>query len=434
VSLFFASVVVPRTTYTALERIIAAFNFEPEKVIDHSWHVAEVIGEPVESGGKRVWWRVKNTYETYYLSVDPGECRTSQPGDGIIMDVPPGDPKITCRQVLQAAVTAAAYSPPVFDENKELLVTAERLLNGGRDIPEAFKAHVRSAIDIADMQQYQSVFDALYESYFTPYRCNTLDFTCAILLLQFQRATAVRIQEDWLSDPNGYLFGFLEQSFESQESRPLLIRTVTDFCNSNYEIGRSDVERALSAESWERNTRRLALACHRLQIVRLLQHFLSTHKIWPTEMAMPAVLAEEAFVCARTGLMQGARFCSMHPDSWARSILRAAGRSPTIAALKYEAHLSAREIEPTFTRQFADILAAQALSLAPGHELEGLGELENIRKTRSDQVGFFERGWLDRCLLEAYRATGNEPMIRRTAASIAGQLVMDQLLSELRTK
>jgi hypothetical protein len=68
VSLFFASVVVPRTTYTALERIIAAFNFEPEKVIDHSWHVAEVIGEPVESGGKRVWWRVKNTYETYYLT------------------------------------------------------------------------------------------------------------------------------------------------------------------------------------------------------------------------------------------------------------------------------------------------------------------------------------------------------------------------------
>lgn len=430
-SRFFASVVVPRITYPALERIIAAFNFEPEKNLDDYWYVAEVIGEPVDSGGKRVWRRVKNKHETYYLSVDPGECRATEPDDGMVVDVPPGEPKISCRQVLQAAVdTCSSYAPPVFDSDRELLATAQRLLNAPRHLSEAFKADVRSAIDVADMQQYQASFDALYDSYLRTYSCTTLDFTCAILLLQFQRAMAMRIQEDWLSDPSGYLWGFLEQCIESGESRSLLIKTASAFCNSNYEIGRSDVRQALSVESWQQSSQRLALACHRLQIVRLLQHFLGPYKIWPTEMAMPAILAEEAFVCARTGLMRGALFCSKHPDRWARGMLQAVGPSPTIKALKREAHLSAREIEPTFNCQFADILAAQALSLAPGHELDGLGELEEIRKTRSAQVGFFERGWLDWCLLNAYKATGNEAMIRRTAASLAGQLVTDLGLSK----
>ena len=225
-----------------------------------------------------------------------------------------------------------------------------------------------------------------------------------------------------MNDPRSYLGSFLEAMFRSDEHRPALIALIIGISNLEYEHGRSAVRSAINSNDWQQNTRHLMIGGHRFTVVQLLRVFLERKMAWPAEMHMPAVLADEAFVCTRTGLMRGAIFCSNHPDDRAVELLRRVDQPPSIGALRRAARSMASEIEPAFTRKFADILAAQALSLASGSAAEGVIELEELRNDPT--IGNFERGWLDLALLNVYKAVGDENKVRQKAVSIAAELVV----------
>jgi hypothetical protein len=149
------------------------------------------------------------------------------------------------------------------------------------------------------------------------------------------------------------------------------------------------------------------------------------------------VLAEEALACTLDGISSGARFCALDPEKEAFSLLRRLDPDMwTFRSVRDLARRDASEIRPVFTRCFADILAAQALTLLgnPTHIRAGIARLEEIRHGFHALETDFERGWIEHALLKAYGKLNDDEAKLRLAAGISARLVTRMLWSKVMSK
>lgn len=200
--------------------------------------------------------------------------------------------------------------------------------------------------------------------------------------------------------------------------------------NTDYEAGRAQLAMAITADTFGAMTRRLTLTYHHLLTAKTIADLLLQEGGTRPVFHFTPIIIEEALVCTLVGITDGTRFCAQHPDTEARALLRRHG--PSLTALRPAARSRASEIYPSFTRFFADILAAQALTLAAAAEttLAGIAELQRLRGKLSASGGLaasfadFEAGWIDTALLKALRSTGATIPAQALAADIAGRLAL----------
>jgi hypothetical protein len=170
--------------------------------------------------------------------------------------------------------------------------------------------------------------------------------------------------------------------------------------------------------------RRLMWANHKFFMVKAMLNALEDASV-PREQIHPnPIVAEEAIACSYTGIQIGAGFCIKHPDALVLDLLARCG--PDLPELRRRMSTQTSEIEPTFTRLFGQILAAQAMTCSADHAgiTEGIAELSRLHEQATSGGEEFEWSWLDRALLNANRRIGNIEVVNALANRIAVKLLM----------
>ena len=187
-----------------------------------------------------------------------------------------------------------------------------------------------------------------------------------------------------MNDPRSYLGSFLEAMFRnrSHPSKCIHHRHQQPGIRAwAFPAGRS----AINSNDWQQNTRHLMIGGHRFTVVQLLRVFLKRKIGWPAFRCTCPQFWLTRLVCTGTGAYAWRDFL-FQPPGRSRSgafLRRVRNKNRRQSARSVRAARSmASEMEPAFTRKFADILAAQALSLASGSAAEGVIELEELRNDR----------------------------------------------------
>jgi hypothetical protein len=412
--------------YPGLERVCVAFNLADETLERRATHAVEIMTrehDPNET--VRVWWRIADSDgKPSWISINPGEFRTDPPEQPcVIKDMPQGLPEISLRDLLAGAVGSCSALPPFTEHESEVLAAAKRLLERTDEhVPISFYETVRSASHMQDAGEYQLLINRLYQTYLAEFQCTVVDFSLVILLFQLQRALNVTIQEDWRDNPAGYLRTFLEHMLQNEQTRASTIETLIPICKMEFESGRRNIAHALDGKM-SAMPRQLAMSFHRFLMVKSMLN--SLEKFVPRErLPVNPVVAEEALVCTRTGIHVGADFSMEHPDSVALDLQARSG--PRLGAIRRQIQRQTSEIEPTFTRFFGRILAAQALahSVDQADVQDAILELQQLAKEASSKGDEFEWSWLDHVLMNAYRRVGDMEAVQRFALRISAKLAV----------
>lgn len=425
-----AGLVVIGTRYLALEWVLAAFNLTDEATLDAYWHGAEFASAQPAAKGTRVWVRIKHPrHPDCWISHDPGEFRTTPPEEPcLIVDLPDGGPRTRCRDILAALLEPNETGLPINDNEQKLLDVGNRLLKGATNSTEtAFKRELSATIDLP-RDDFIEPLNQLYRQGLFGFQCQIDQFGFWILLLQMQRALGVRIQQDWLADESAVFFGFMHEMLTDASRRDQCISYATEIARSEYDHGRAGLAKALDAETMGSMPRHLMLALHRFQMALWLIHALSKGGVDKHAIGLNAIVVEEAQVCTMSAITQGARFFTRKPESEARFLLSDA--LPTHDALRRRARKSASEILPVFTRFFADVLAAQALTLIDNVDQirGGIAELERLDARLPLMTAEFERGWIHHALLRANKRLNDNAAVDKLAKVIAGELTVRVVL------
>lgn len=427
----FGGAVIGGTTYVGLERICLAFNVADEAFLDSASHAVEVMSQPDDGNdGGRVWWRsVHRGGEVTWTSTNPGEFRTEPPEPPcIVRDIPDGTPQVSLRAMLKGGVKSCEVLPPFSDRESEILDTAKRLLARTNErLPVDFYESVRSASSIDNRERYQALIDDLYKSYFVRLRCTIVDFSIAILFLQLQSALGF-VEQEWRDNPWGYLRSYLGHMLRSEETRAKTIEILLSICKSEFASGRKNVAEALGG-TMSAMPRRLMWANHKFFMVKAIQNGLEDGSIPREQMHPDPIVAEEAVACSYTGIQVGADFCIKHPDAFALDLFARCG--PNLSELRRTTASQTSEIEPTFTRLFGQILAAQAMTCSADQAQigEGIAELNRLAEQSINGSEEFEWSWLERALLNANRRIGNTEAVDALAKRIAVKLLLRKRLA-----
>lgn len=397
------------------------------------------VGESnVVSGGRRVWWMVRMKTKpgepTYYVSVDPGECRLTRPraDEGIVVPLDDLEDEGAHLDVVAAAfIDELSNSAFHSSLDADALLQKSRVLlarmHQGRNVSDHGIAILRAASRHIDERQQdvpQGHFVELYRQCVLDCEVDAGHYAAAELLIRLQMRVAHWIDGDPYANPLGYLRAFLAQI--DGRTRRAAADFLTAHGKDAFKQGRKTLQAALDCQS---------LVAHQVQIVRSVFYFSTAH-IVAELLAAPgmaagaaleytAILAEESVVCARAGLLSGTDFFLRHPDAFVADIAKdlAKGKRAQLSRL-------CSPTWPTFPTFFARSLIASAGSLQPGPlAAEGLAELERLRKDLAVPVAsplatFFERDWLTRCLLRGYRATRDDENAERMSLHLAASAII----------
>jgi hypothetical protein len=404
--------------------VLAAYNLTDEAKLDQYWYAAEVAAELPSGTDARVWLKGRQgAGREYWISTDPGEFRTTPPPPPcVVHELPEGSPRVRCRHILEELAAAGEAFPPIVEHEQRLLDVANQILAGTEQANgRAIRESLRAARD-CPQEKYQEVLNSLCERAIFDFESKIDEFSYSILLLQLQRVLAVDIQEDW-TDRSGAVFAeFMRMMLAEPKSRDRCVSQCVLIMKAEYENGRATISEALNGQTMSSMPRKLLVAFHRFQMARALEHFLRQQGVPPAQIGMNSIVIEESQVCTMSGLTQGAHFFIYHPDLVARDLLFRGNNS--LPALRRAARASASEILPMFTRFFADMLAAQALTLSDvdAQVESGTVELNRLKAQVPLLNGAFERGWINRALLKAYKAVGDEAAVQRIAFAMAGEI------------
>lgn len=421
----FGGVALPDAYFPALHRICVAFNTVDERLINELAYSVEVMVEEYSPDDRqRIWWHSRDQHgKDTWISINPGEFRTEPPDSPCrIREMPKGAPRQTTRNMLRAAIEALESFPhpghegPYLARAKELL---SRSPQGAQ--PELYTA-IQSIPASAEPQEIQSHSDKLYQDFFFSFRNTISDFTDCITLMHIQYAINMHIEQNWSSNPSKYLSSYIKLICTEDSYRERFLQKIIDLAHKRFHSGRKLIGKGLDG-SMEDLSENLMMACHNFLSANTILNLITKFGISPQRIQLNPNVVEEAFVCTWTGIHVGARFCMKHPNTY--PLKYHANNGPILKDLQRAARRDASEIQPIFTRSFAKILAAQALT-SSDHKPDienGLSELERLNKNQSHAHNF-EQSWIDHALLNAYRRVGDENNAKRMAIQIAAKLTL----------
>lgn len=427
----FQSRYVPFAEEIGLVRALAAFSLTNERRLNDYWRQVEAFDAVcVNPDGARQWWRVVREGHEAWISLDPGETRHEPPEPPcVVVDLLEAEhPSWSCRKLLAHIVEHYRSIPnPYESEIRRLAIVEERLRDTSEEgprLPAAVLAEIRGAVE-TDRHAVGRVLSFVYDEYLLSGRCNIDYLTEIIAIAQLQSAAGVHIAEDWLGEPLGAAYAFVELILNDNDRRDRMIGDTAQFCADTFTMARKDVASALDETEMFAMTRKLLLALHRFELVFLIDKTFRAAGVTLDGSGLSPILIEESYVCTLTGLCSGAQFVIEPPQDVALGLRRQVGSvDPTLAQLKRAARLRAREFEPAFTRRFADILAAEALSQFSSAEVATPGIEELLRLKATSPPGAFERGWINMALRSAFMRFDRQDDLAKIALEIAASAML----------
>jgi hypothetical protein len=421
----FKDVIVPGTEFVVLERVLLSFRSIGEVANDLYWRSVEFSSSTPVVRGVRTWFRtVGSDGVSRYISLDPGEYRISAPKPpDIIIDIPVGHPSHSVREVLVAARDACRRAGPLDEREQKLIEITDRILTHDTDsLPEADAGcGFYKALKSQSSQQFQEFLTEIIQKQLANLE-NTFEKSGqGLALLRLQTMLGLHIEDRWMTDPGSYLGGFVNQFCNDEATRPQMLDAISTVCNNEYEDGNQQLRNALDAKFLRQMTFHLALSHLHLSIAW------NAFKACPDllkgklNLVRPPVILEEAHVCVLSGITTFARsFCVKDYESSARELLAQCG--PDMNALSKAARQDASQILPVFSKAFAAILSAQAMTLADDAQSIKVGIAEREKHRQLYPGGEAERGWIDLALLRAHKKIGDETAARSYAIHVAAQI------------
>jgi hypothetical protein len=412
---------MPAASFLALDRQSIAFGLFPEAAGDAADYMIELMAlehDPAEP--TRVWWHQTEVGRESWVSLTPGEYRTSPPEQPcIIKDVIPGIPQRLSRELLANALEGAARLPIQSAREAAILARARRLLEPRENdaAAERLRAELATARGVRSHSEYQELFERLCADYLEELVIPLSDISIALVVLQLQAASNCWIQQPWYERPRDFLAGYVDLLLRE----PARAGVVFELCEREFDAGRARVRQAL-AGSMQAMSHRLMFACHHyFGAFALLK---AASEFGKTSSSLNPTVVEEAVACTNAGLKIGAGFFFGGSEDEALYRLRDGDISP--AALRRKSNDSASEVWPIFTRYFSDIVSAQALTLsADSADISaGIQKLEELSIAAPASDDAFEEHWIELSLLRAHGALGNEAEKQRYAFRIAARMVL----------
>lgn len=418
-------VILPGAHYTLMRDACTAFNIAPEELIDSGDGDIEFMSSAHNPNDPtRVWWeKTSSNGRKSWISINPGEFRTEPPDPhDLILPLPDRIPSITARIKLEQAVASCAALPPIsphevmiFDLSKMLLV---------RNPEEArFKLRglVQKALESRDQASYQEAVQHIYDAGLSQMSFNAMDFTSGIVMMHLQAIANVRVQQDWSKDPASFMRNFTRLLLDNSTTRKKIIAALYEIAEVEFDTGRQYVAEALDG-AMAAVSSKLMFAWHRFLLAHIVIRALKDAGLSEAELPVNSIVSEEAVACTITGIKYRAHFAMNHPDAGALE-LRAASR-PTLEELRRRARSYSSEIVPAYTRRFADILAAQALTFEQdAHAIRaGLAELDRLDPLLNLDAEV-ELAWLDHVRLNAWIRLGETEKAKGVALRITGQII-----------
>lgn len=380
-----------------------------------------------------IWWHVPYAAKhSYYFNNNPGEyLLTSPKGDADIREVPELPMSRECERQLEEAIEFGALVG-FHERYDETWVTARAFLADPeaveRDGRERFAALLPSAFTMEADQLSAPLGKLVRECLICP-RMNGKDFSLAIALLQLQRMTGYRIEQDWLSDPSGHLHGYINWMSESEETARIGATACTESGTAAYQLGQDHLKTALRGASIASSMLDLMLANHYFSAGFFTLEVARKYGLAVDLPTSPTVM-EESVVCTKTGIHHGAEFM-FWPFEDAADQIRARAQREGIANDEAARAWGANHVIPTFNRRFAEILAAQAMTLAEEVDevRQGLSRLAALMEQCEDDLAeetMLEITWIDTARLRAFGKLGDEDGRKRAAARLMGREIVGQ--------
>lgn len=408
--------------YPALDRLSVAFNLIPEEQLNAATALVETAVDYQQhnpSETPRVWWHVNRGGHEQWISINPGEYRTTPPQQPcVIREASLTLPRTSHRALLQEVFQTCSSHPPVSPFETSVYNRAVRLMRrqGDGDLA-GIRQELRNARRITKRDDYQSLIQRLYQEYFEELVCPVSTYTHSVLLLQLQATSNAWIEQDWTARPIDFLDSYVAQLLHT----PQTARRVLEVCELEYDDGRKHLRSAL-AGTMKEMPRHLMFVWHRFYgAFRLLK---LTERAGLSTASLNPIVVEEASACTIAGLNLGAWFFFSHPEEEPLARLRVTKLSPI--ALSQKTRASSSETEPKFTRKFSEIISAHAMTLCGEQTVIKKG-IETLLKLRNETNSFdaqLENAWMEHALLNGYRELGDRSESERYALMIAVRMSM----------
>jgi hypothetical protein len=206
-----------------------------------------------------------------------------------------------------------------------------------------------------------------------------------------------------------------------------LTATLVEIGNSNYRWAVASIKRGINGNSLRNLIDELVLGFHQYAIAFMV---VQSAKLAGLECGFCYNLtqAEEGFVCTQSGLLYPITFLFDQIDALPLYFLESlsAGKSDSEIITAYSSPQF-----PLFTKKFLRVLLACARAYGSGETFErGFRDLKAL-ESEFNEVSVsmdtpFERGWINRALLKAYKKKGDEAQTKIYANKIAFTLVMER--------
>jgi hypothetical protein len=253
------------------------------------------------------------------------------------------------------------------------------------------------------------------------------DFTYIMVIIAVQRWLGVRANWDWSADPKTSLEKLIAMLLaHSDVSRMKLVAFSTELANQHYASGRRRLAEALGSETMREMSRPLLLAFHHFLAAEGLQKISLMPGITTPACSFAPVVVDGAKACTGSAIIWSMKFFGRGPRE--RPLGLAVEHGSSLRELQRASRSLSSEIDPSFTKLFAQVLCAQALTYATERSVIklGLDSLVALRQGLSgggcDLRSEFEAGWIDAALLDVYLEYHQIGLGIPLAINIAGRL------------
>jgi hypothetical protein len=227
-------------------------------------------------------------------------------------------------------------------------------------------------------------------------------------------------------DPTSAFYGYVEAVAALPDTAELTA-TLAEIGNGNYRWAVASIKRGINGNSLRNLINELVLGFHQYSIAFMVAQ---SARLTGLECGFCYTLtqAEEGFVCTQSGLLYPTDFLFDEIDALPLYFLErlSAGKSDSEIVTAYSSPQF-----PLFTKKFLRVLLACARAYSTGETFErGFRDLKSL-ESEFNEVSVsmetpFERGWINRALLKAYKKKGDEAQAMIYANKIAFTLVMER--------
>ncbi|WP_334374548.1 hypothetical protein [Bradyrhizobium sp. AZCC 1719] len=274
----------------------------------------------------------------------------------------------------------------------------------------------RNRAQIADKHAFDTMLARLYQEYLFEGVCTVADFSIVLLLFQLPYQTGRGFDYAEVAHPSSFLANYIRHMLSGPEEVNVRLRfakMASRFRANGREMIRTALDGTMSGMS-----SKLGLAIHLFMSANAIVDGLQDAGV--KDLPYPPNLGSESFACTSSAINVGAEFFFAAPDGFAK-LLQAEVINGRRTLESLEKHHSS-EFEPTFTRNFAKILTAQAETLSDDRIdiRRGAGALKAfLDEHREDAEMDMETEWAEHALCKAYLKLGERDAAEQISLRIA---------------